>query len=187
MFERYTEDARRVIFFGRYEASQFSSLYIETEHLLLAIAREQPFLLRSLLPLFPYAAELRSEIERIRPPAAGKVSTSVDLPLSNQCKRILAYATEEAERATDFHIRSQHILVAMVREEGSIAAELLKKYGADLKKLREDIAATIPKRAPGAPTMYCHECNQDRPPLTCRHCKVAICHVCGTELLNKGA
>src|SRR5205823_8267213 len=63
MFERYTEDARRVIFYGRYEASQFSSLYIETEHLLLAISREQPFLLRSLLPHFPYAAQLRSEIE----------------------------------------------------------------------------------------------------------------------------
>jgi ATP-dependent Clp protease ATP-binding subunit ClpC len=35
MFERYTEKARRVIFFARYEASQFGSPYIETEHLLL--------------------------------------------------------------------------------------------------------------------------------------------------------
>ena len=34
MFERYTEKARRVIFFARYEASQFGSPYIETEHLL---------------------------------------------------------------------------------------------------------------------------------------------------------
>ena len=32
MFERYTEKARRVIFFARYEASQFGSPYIETEH-----------------------------------------------------------------------------------------------------------------------------------------------------------
>lgn len=34
MFERYTEKARRVVFFARYEASQFGSPYIETEHLL---------------------------------------------------------------------------------------------------------------------------------------------------------
>ena len=30
MFERYTEKARRVIFYARYEASQFGSPYIET-------------------------------------------------------------------------------------------------------------------------------------------------------------
>ena len=40
MFERYTEKARRVIFFARYEASQFGSPYIETEHLLLGLIRE---------------------------------------------------------------------------------------------------------------------------------------------------
>ena len=41
MFERYTERARRVIFFARYEASQFGSEYIQTEHLLLGLAREK--------------------------------------------------------------------------------------------------------------------------------------------------
>src|SRR5256884_5322091 len=40
MFERYTEKARRVIFFARYEASQFGSPSIDTEHLLLGILRE---------------------------------------------------------------------------------------------------------------------------------------------------
>ena len=40
MFERYTEKARRVIFFARYEASQFGSPYIETAHLLLGLLRE---------------------------------------------------------------------------------------------------------------------------------------------------
>jgi len=39
MFERYTEKARRTIFFARYEASQFGSEYIHTEHLLLGLAR----------------------------------------------------------------------------------------------------------------------------------------------------
>ncbi len=43
MFERYTEKARRVIFFARYEASQFGSPYIETEHLLLGFcAKTKP-------------------------------------------------------------------------------------------------------------------------------------------------
>ena len=40
MFERYTEKARRAIFFARYEASQFGSPSIESEHLLLGLLRE---------------------------------------------------------------------------------------------------------------------------------------------------
>jgi ATP-dependent Clp protease ATP-binding subunit ClpC len=40
MFERYTEKARRAIFFARYEASQFGSPYIESEHLLLGLLCE---------------------------------------------------------------------------------------------------------------------------------------------------
>ncbi|HEX9199721.1 MAG TPA: Clp protease N-terminal domain-containing protein [Acidobacteriaceae bacterium] len=41
MFERYTERARRVIFFARYEASQFGSPNIESEHMLLGLLREE--------------------------------------------------------------------------------------------------------------------------------------------------
>ena len=41
MFERYTEKARRTIFFARYEASQFGCSHIETEHLLLGVLREE--------------------------------------------------------------------------------------------------------------------------------------------------
>ena len=40
MFERYTERARRTIFFARYEAAQIGSAYIETEHILLGLLRE---------------------------------------------------------------------------------------------------------------------------------------------------
>ena len=50
MFERYTEGARRTIFFARYEASQIGSAYIETEHLLLGLLREDKALFHRLLP-----------------------------------------------------------------------------------------------------------------------------------------
>jgi hypothetical protein len=51
VFECYTEKARRVIFFGRYEASQFGSPYIETEHLLLGLLREDKALTHRCLAL----------------------------------------------------------------------------------------------------------------------------------------
>ena len=53
MFERYTEKARRVIFFARYEASQFGAIQIEAEHILLGLIREDKKFDLSFLPPFP--------------------------------------------------------------------------------------------------------------------------------------
>ena len=100
MFERYTEKARRVIFFARYEASQFGSPYIETEHLLLGLLREDKALTNRFLRSHASVESIRKQIEG-HTTIREKVSTSVDLPLSNECKRVLAYAAEEAERSWD--------------------------------------------------------------------------------------
>ena len=97
MFERYTEKARRVIFFARYEASQFGSPYIETEHLLLGLLREDKALTNRFLRSHASVESIRKQIEA-HTTIREKVSTSVDLPLSNECKRVLAYAAEEAEQ-----------------------------------------------------------------------------------------
>src|SRR5689334_19458759 len=97
MFERYTEKARRVIFFARYEASQFGSPYIETEHLLLGLLREDKALANRFLRSHAAVESIRKQIEG-HTTIREKVSTSVDLPLSHECKRVLAYGAEEAER-----------------------------------------------------------------------------------------
>src|SRR6202140_4779469 len=94
MFERYTEKARRVIFFARYEASQFGSAQIETEHLLLGVLREDKALANRFLRSAATVESIRQQIEELAT-RSGKVSTSVDLPLSHESKRVLAYAAEE--------------------------------------------------------------------------------------------
>ena len=116
MFERYTERARRVIFFARYEASQFGSTTIETEHLLLGLIREDKNLTNRFLRNHSSIESIRKEIEG-RTTIREKVSTSIDLPLSNECKRILAYAAEEAERLNHRHIGTEHLLLGILREE----------------------------------------------------------------------
>lgn len=85
MFKRYTEKARRVIFFARYEASQFGNPYIETEHLLLGLLREDPALVKRFLGPTNVATDVRTEIERqiIR---HERISTAVEMPLTNDCK-----------------------------------------------------------------------------------------------------
>jgi ATP-dependent Clp protease ATP-binding subunit ClpC len=86
MFERYTEKARRVIFFARHEASQFGSPSIETEHLLLGLLHEDKGMNRRLLRSDKAEDEIRKQIEG-HTTIREKISTSVDMPLSDQCKR----------------------------------------------------------------------------------------------------
>ena len=138
MFERYTEKARRVIFFARYEASQFGSPYIETEHLLLGLLREDKQLTNRFLRSHASIESIRKQIEG-RTMIRDKVSTSVDLPLSQECKRVLAYAAEEAERLSHKHIGTEHLLLGLLREEKSFAAEILHERGLRLSTLREEL------------------------------------------------
>jgi ATP-dependent Clp protease ATP-binding subunit ClpC len=138
MFERYTEKARRVIFFARYEASQFGSPYIETEHLLLGLLREDKALTNRFLRSHTSIESIRKQIEG-RTTIREKVSTSVDLPLSQECKRVLAYAAEEAERLSHKHIGTEHLLLGLLREEKSFAAEILHERGLRLSAIREEL------------------------------------------------
>ena len=139
MFERYTEKARRVIFFARYEASQFGSPYIETEHLLLGLLREDKALTNRFLRSHASIESIRKQIEG-HAAVREKVSTSVDLPLSHECKRVLAYAAEEAERLSHKHIGTEHLLLGLLREEKCFAAEILRERGLRLSTIREEIA-----------------------------------------------
>ena len=138
MFERYTEKARRTIFFARYEASQFGAEFIEPGHLLLGLLRED----RTLLPALEFEA-IRKEIEA-RYPIREKVSTSVDMPLSNPSKRILAYAAEEAERLNHKFVGTGHLLLGFSREKPSDCEQLLRAHRVDFDAVRQKLIAEPP-------------------------------------------
>jgi ATP-dependent Clp protease ATP-binding subunit ClpA len=142
MFERYTERARRVIFFAREEAVRFGSTTIESEHLLLGLIREDQNLTNRFMRNHWPIVSIRIEIEG-RTAFREKVSTSIDLPLSNECKRILAYAAEEAERLNHRHIGTEHLLLGILREERCMAAQILQQYGLRLNAIREELARSM--------------------------------------------
>jgi ATP-dependent Clp protease ATP-binding subunit ClpC len=122
MFERYTEKARRIIFFARYEASQYGSPYIEIAHLLLGLLREDFATIRAVSIVEP--ATLRQALEPLCQKREEKIATSVDLPLSYPSRRALAYGAEEAERMGHKHIGPEHLLLGVLRENGAEAAAL---------------------------------------------------------------
>ena len=136
MFERYTEKARRAIFFARFEASQFGSPEIQTEHLLLGLLREDKALANRLPHPSASMESIRKQIET-RTTLREKVPTSVDLPLSLECKRVLTYAAEEAERLSHKHIGTEHLLLGLIDVNDGLAAEAFHTLGID----RDRIAA----------------------------------------------
>ena len=128
MFERYSEKARRVIFFARYEASNCGSPYIDTEHLLLGLLREN----RALVARFAQTStrELRNNIEK-HIARAKPLKPSDQLPLTNQTKHVLALAADSADKAGDRKVTPRHLLLGILRlEECGAAKILLKKESA---------------------------------------------------------
>jgi hypothetical protein len=142
MFERYTEKARRTIFFARYEASQFGSPFIETEHLLLGLFREDKALARQFLGSHAKVEDIRDAVAqqfKEEGKTGPKTSTSIDLPLSHESKRVLAYGAEEAERMQHKVIGTPHLLLGLLREENSFGAQLLREQGLTLHQVREQV------------------------------------------------
>jgi ATP-dependent Clp protease ATP-binding subunit ClpC len=152
MFERYTERARRVLFFARYEATQLGSTSIETEHLLLGLIREGKGLTSRIFARSHLSLEaIRKDIEG-RTVFREKVSTSVDIPFSTETKHVLQFAAEEADRLLHTYIGTEHLLLGLLREERSVAASILYEKGMRLASVREDIVQLLnEKAAPARP------------------------------------
>jgi len=115
MFDRYTDEARRVIFLARYEASRLGSPILETEHLWLGLLRECKKVVRRLAPRV--TAEAIHERLMRHGLNTQRISMTVDMPLSDEAKRALAAATAEADSRGQKHITPDYIVLALLREE----------------------------------------------------------------------
>jgi len=146
MFEKYNEKARRALFFARYEASKLGSRVIESEHILLGILREGEETVNELLRRFQVKPEdLRREIEGERV-FVERISSTAELPLSEESKKILAYASHEAESMLHSTVGSEHLLIGILRVEGCLAMRLLAQQGLDLYNVREEVVAISKER-----------------------------------------
>jgi ATP-dependent Clp protease ATP-binding subunit ClpC len=150
MFERYTENARRALFFARYEASELGDLEIKSEHLLLGLARGKPSTRAQLLLAGRGISleDIRREIAK-RSALREKVSTSVEIPFNTETKRVLQYGAEEADRLAHPHIGTEHLLLGILREEKSETARILIERGLSLTDAR-DAAARLAVDRPRA-------------------------------------
>jgi ATP-dependent Clp protease ATP-binding subunit ClpC len=118
MFERYTEEARRVIFFARYEASLLGSPTLETEHLWLGLLRQSTKLVKRLAP--KVTAEAIHERLARHGLNSERISMATDVALSDEAKRALAAAAAEADQRGQKHITADYLVLALLREEDPV-------------------------------------------------------------------
>jgi ATP-dependent Clp protease ATP-binding subunit ClpC len=140
MLERYTERARRVLFFARYEAGELGCASIGTEHLLLGLIRDGKGLTsevfaRAHLPL----EAIRDEITRSKGLHLGE---SVEIRFSAETLELLnTLAPEEANRLNDHYVGSEHFLLGLLRDERTVAGSILASHGLQLDAVRQEIVA----------------------------------------------
>ena len=139
MFEQYTEEARRILFFARYKTSQLGSTTIGTEHLLLGLLRESKGICRRFLESRQLSPQRISADIVVRAAREKKVPTSVEIPFSEETKRALRFAAAEADRMRTSYIGAEHLLLALLREEGTAAGLLLAANGLRLDDARKEI------------------------------------------------
>jgi ATP-dependent Clp protease ATP-binding subunit ClpC len=131
MFERYSERARRVVWWARYEVCQSASDHIEPQHLLLGILGERP-------DLIPQGTEIRKEI-KLQVGHNTQNSKKGEVPLSQASRRVLKRAEEEADGRGHRRIGTEHILIAILYEE-SPTSQVLRAHGVSLPSPNEDRA-----------------------------------------------
>jgi heme-degrading monooxygenase HmoA len=140
MFERYTESARRTLFFARYEVAQSGGLTIEPEHLILGILRDSPqTILRFAAP--GTTADAIREALRL-PSGREKVSTSVEIPFSADTRDALARTPIEADDLKNYWIRPEHILLGVMVKTSGAAARALHDAGVGLEAIRDYLSRT---------------------------------------------
>jgi ATP-dependent Clp protease ATP-binding subunit ClpC len=137
MFEAFNERARRVSFFARSEACEFGSLSIQPEHILLGLLRVEELFTNRFLNSSVPVESIRKQIEGHTPLCE---KTTADLPLSDECGRIIESTVEEAERLGDSRVGPEHLLLGILREESSFAAHLLNGRGVQLDAVRDELA-----------------------------------------------
>ena len=143
MFNRFTLRALRVLFYARSEVTQLGLSAVEPEHILLGVLDEGNGLGSRILARTGDALDdFRSDIVR-RLTGREKVPESDEIPFSASCERALQYAAEEADRLLHNYVGTEHLLLGLLREERSVAAEVLAARGLRIEAVREAIVELL--------------------------------------------
>jgi len=143
VYERFTQNARKVMQLANQEGHRLNHDYIGTEHVLLGIIKEGSCVAAQVLKnLGLDLLTLRSEVEKLvspaqQGPALGK------LPHTPRLKKALEYAMEEARNLNHPEVGTEHLLLGLLREEEGLAAQVLRKLEVDVEAVRDETLSLL--------------------------------------------
>jgi ATP-dependent Clp protease ATP-binding subunit ClpC len=136
IFDRYTDQAKIAIFLSRVEALHRDEKSIGVGDILLALTWDETSRACQVAGLKQLAVELRGLLRIPHLPSSSlPYRRDVDIPLSQELKKVLAYAVEEADRAREYWIDTDHLLEGLLRFD-NVAGDVLKGLGIQLQPLR---------------------------------------------------
>jgi Clp amino terminal domain, pathogenicity island component len=142
MFELFTDRARRVVVLAQEEARMLAHDYIGTEHILLGLVHEGDGAAAKVLEGLGIELEaVRREVEEII--GRGKRAPSGHIAFTPRAKKILELSLRESKQLGHGYIGTEHILLGLVREGDGVAAQVLTKMGADLDRVRQQVAQVL--------------------------------------------
>ena len=128
MWQRFTERARKAVFYAQEEAGKWGANFVGPEHLLLGLIREDDNLAGRILDQLGVKPEsVRKAVQaRLRP---GDGGMGKDMALTPAAKQVVDGVFNEAKRLGDNYIGTEHLLLGMLREDFGIATEVLVELG----------------------------------------------------------
>jgi ATP-dependent Clp protease ATP-binding subunit ClpC len=143
MFERFEQQARRVIVLAQEEARMLNHNYIGTEHILLGLIREGGVAAKTLESLGISLDAVRQQVEEII--GRGQQAPSGQVPFTKRAKKVLELSLRESLQLGHTCIGTGHILLGLIREGDGVAAQVLVKLGADLNQVRQQVIDLLQK------------------------------------------
>lgn len=144
MDANFSARAKDVLSFSREEALRLGNDYLGVEHLLLGILREGEGLAIKLLNEFQVDLnQIRLELEKALKETRVKTMTGNNIPLVRQAEKVLKITYLEAKLFKSNKVGTEHILLAILREENNVATRLLNKYGVIYENVKEELEAMI--------------------------------------------
>ncbi len=139
---RVTERAQRAVLYARSEASRLGHDRVGTEHLLLALLRDEDCLAVATLGKLGIPPEtVRRRVEETVGPGQGERGMGFHLPMTKPAALVLALAGREVMELDSDRLGTEHLLLGLAREGEGVAAGVLQELGAGLLELREAVAA----------------------------------------------
>jgi ATP-dependent Clp protease ATP-binding subunit ClpC len=159
MFERFSSRSRRVVVHAQEEARARHHHYIGTEHLLLGLVREPRGMGASVLrSLGATEDQVRDRLGHYLPTVEAEDAPSGHIPFTPRAKRVLELGLREALQLGHDIIGTEHLLLALIREEDGLAGQALHDLGVRLDAVRNEVLTrhppglTPPGTPPGAPS-----------------------------------